>query len=291
MKLSEINIYPVKSLRGIALQEGLVEDRGLRHDRRWMLVDERRRFITQREVARMATVKIEVNENELKASCNGSGLSIPLRPKNGETANVQIWQSNVKAEVYSSEINGWFSEALGVNCRLVLMPETTKRRVSPFYAVRKFRDKVSFADGYPFLLIGEGSLEDLNKRIRECLEMELAGKVPAFQPLPEVPAFQPFPMNRFRPNFVVGGSEPFAEDKWKRIRIGSTEFHVVKPCARCVITTVDQTSGEKTGKEPLKTLSAYRSRNGKVMFGQNLIAEKAGGTVRVGDAIEILETR
>jgi uncharacterized protein YcbX len=140
--------------------------------------------------------------------------------------------------------------------------------VNPFYAVRKFRDTVSFADGYPFLLIGEASLADLNSRLSE-----------------------PVPMNRFRPNFVVSGSEPFEEDTWKRIRIGSNEFHIVKPCARCVLTTVDQTTGQKTGKEPLKTLSEYRNRNGNVLFGQNLIAETAGGTVQVGDEIEVLKRR
>jgi uncharacterized protein YcbX len=268
MILSELNIYPIKSLKGIALESAVVEDRGLRYDRRWMLVDEKRQFITQREVPRMATVKIAVGESGLDASVNGSRLTIPSEPRTGDIANVKIWSSSVKGEFYPDEINAWFSNELDMRCRLVLMPETTKRKVSPFYAVRKFKDTVSFADGYPFLLIGESSLADLNTRLEE-----------------------PVPMNRFRPNFVVAGSEPFEEDSWKRIRIGSTEFHIVKPCARCVITTVDQATGEKTGKDPLKTLSTYRNRNGKVLFGQNLIAETAGGTIRVGDAVEVIEKK
>jgi len=185
-----------------------------------------------------------------------------------ETATVKIWSSSVKGSFYPKEVDEWFSDAIGSRCRLVLMPETTKRIVSPDYAIRKFEDTVSFADGYPFLLIGEASLADLNSRLEE-----------------------PVPMNRFRPNFVVTGSEAFEEDNWKRIRIGSTEFHVVKPCARCVMTTVDQAAGQKNGKEPLKTLAAYRTRSGNVLFGQNLIAETAGGTIRVGDAVEIIERK
>ena len=266
MYISEINIYPIKSLKGISLESAIVEDRGLQFDRRWMLVDDKRQFITQREVPRMATVKIDVGPAGLSAAINGDRISVPSQPETGETANVKIWSSSVKGEFYPKEINDWFSDAIGVNCRLVLMPETTKRIVSPDYAVRRFEDTVSFADGYPFLLIGEGSLADLNSRLEE-----------------------PVPMNRFRPNFVVAGSEAFEEDTWKRIRIGATEFHVVKPCARCVITTVDQAAGEKNGKEPLKTLSEYRNRNGNVLFGQNLIADTAGGTVRVGDEVEVIE--
>ena len=268
MHLSELNIYPIKSLAGISLGSAIVEERGLQYDRRWMLVDEKRQFITQREVPRMATVKIEVGDGSLHASMNGDRIEIPAGPGTGETANVKIWSSSVKGEFYPAAVNEWFSTRLETNCRLVLMPETTKRKVSPFYAVRKFKDTVSFADGYPFLLIGEASLADLNSKLDE-----------------------PVPMNRFRPNFVVKGSGPFEEDTWKRIRIGSTEFHVVKPCARCVMTTVDQVRGEKAGKEPLRTLSSYRNRNGNVLFGQNLIADKPGGSVKVGDEVEVIERR
>jgi uncharacterized protein YcbX len=146
------------------------------------------------------------------------------------------------------------------------MPEGAHRAVSPFYAIRQFKDAVSYADGYPFMILSEASLQDLNSRLSE-----------------------PVPMNRFRPNFVVSGAEPFAEDKWKIILIGSTVFHVVKPSERCVLTTVDQEKGEKTGKEPLRTLSIFRSYKGKVLFGQNLIAENAGGVVKVGQALEVLE--
>ena len=268
MHLSEINIYPVKSLAGIRLDSALVEDRGLQFDRKWMLVDEKRQFITQREVPAMALVKIAVDDDGLTASVNGDRIRVTNDHVSGETATVKIWSSSVKGVLYPKEVDEWFSDAIGSSCRLVLMPETTKRIVSPDYAVRRFVDTVSFADGYPFLLIGEASLADLNSRLEE-----------------------PVPMNRFRPNFVVSGSEPFEEDTWKRIRIGSTEFHIVKPCARCVLTTVDQVTGIKNGKEPLKTLSSYRNRNGNVLFGQILIAESTGGTIRMGDAVEVLEKK
>jgi uncharacterized protein len=264
MHLSELNIYPVKSLKGIPLESATVEGRGLQFDRRWMLVDENNQFITQREVPQMATVKIEVGPGGMRASRNGSSIDVPAEPGTGEMETVQIWNDAVVAEFYPQQFHRWFTDAIGSECRLVSMPLTSRRELPAEFAVRS-DDVVSFADGYPFLLIGEGSLAELNSRLAE-----------------------PVPMTRFRPNFVVKGSGPFEEDTWKRIRIGEVEFHLVKPCARCVMTTVDQTSGEKTGKEPLATLSGYRNRDGKVLFGQNLIAETVGGTVRVGDEVEVL---
>lgn len=265
MNISEINIFPIKSLGGISVESAVVEDRGLQFDRRWMLIDDKRQFLTQRECSRMALLQLSVNGEQLTVTNDGRELAIPIEPATGEMASVKVWSSSVKAEVYPDEINSWFSNVLGLPCRLVRMPEASKRKVNPFYAVRKFQDTVSFADAYPFMLIGEASLADLNSKLT-----------------------QPLKMNRFRPNFVVEGSEPFAEDTWKKIRIGDAVFHVVKPCDRCVVTTVDQESGEK-GKEPLATLSTYRKKNGKVLFGQNLIADKAGGTVKVGDQVEIIE--
>ncbi|MGI8811240.1 MAG: MOSC domain-containing protein [Pyrinomonadaceae bacterium] len=268
MKLSEINIYPIKSLAGIRLESARVEARGLEFDRRWMLVDDSRTFLTQREFPVMATIKVTVDGRMLTASAGWKQIEIPFSEDNGKKTTVKIWNSSVKAEVYDDAINEWFSEALGTKCSLVAMTPSSKRIVSPFYAVRRFRDQVSFADGYPFLLIGEASLADLNSRLPE-----------------------PLPMNRFRPSFVVKGSEPFAEDKWKKIRIGKTLYHVVKQCERCVITTIDQTEGEKTGKEPLATLSGFRNQKGKILFGQNLIADEPEGTISIGEAVEIVESR
>jgi len=271
MYLSEINIYPIKSLAGISLQTSKIERRGLEFDRRWLLIDEKNKFLTQREFPKMATVKPAILNDGLQVSCDGNDLLIPYEPPNDATETVQIWSSRCRAKVYENAVNEWFSDVLQMKCRLAVMPEETQRKVNYFYAVQK-DDHVSFADGYPFLLIGENSLSDLNTRLKEDL-----------------------PMNRFRPNFVVADSEGFAEDRWKKIKIGETVFHIVKPCARCVMTTIEQTTGEKQGVEPLKTLASFRipkrSVKKKILFGQNLIAEKAGDVLRVGDKIEVLETK
>jgi uncharacterized protein YcbX len=265
--LSEINIYPIKSLKGISLENSPVEKRGLQFDRRWMLVDADKRLITQREVPGMALMGVSVGKDRLAVRFEDRSIDIPMAPTPGKSDDVGIWKNIVPADVYDRETNAWFSQALGVNCRLVAMPETTRRPIDPEYAIRP-DDVVSFADGYPFLLISEASLAELNSRL-------------------EVPV----PMNRFRPNFVVSGSGPFEEDGWKIIRIGNTVFHVVKPCARCVLTTIDQSTGIKDGKEPLKTLAEFRTEDGKVLFGQNLIAENVGGSIKVGEEVEVLERR
>jgi Uncharacterized Fe-S protein len=271
MFLSEINIYPVKSLKGISVEKARIERRGLKFDRRWMLVDEENRFLTQRQYPVMATIATAIDGECLRVSHEGNDLEIPFLPAAEKEAKVEIWSSKVKAKVYEDSINRWFSEILQTKCRLVLMPEETRRKVDYFYAA-KIDDHVSFADGYPFLLIGESSLNDLNSRLEKKV-----------------------PMNRFRPNFVVSGAEPFAEDGWKKIRIGAGIFHVVKPCARCVMTTIEQTTGVKNGAEPLKTLADFRIPKGslkkKILFGQNLIAEGEGENLRVGDRVEVLETK
>ncbi len=268
MKLSEINIYPIKSLGGISLENSVAEEKGLRLDRRWMLVDEKNNFLTQREFPKMATIGVEIRENNLSAAVDGSEILIPFAPNTENMSSVKVWSSRCRADVYGDDVNSWFSDVLQTKCKLVLMPENSRRIVSPFYAVNKYQDVVSFADGYPFLLIGENSLNDLNARLET-----------------------PLPMNRFRPNFVVAGTAPFTEDNWKKIRIGRTVFHVVKPCARCVITTIDQQTGISGGLEPLKTLASYRLKRQKILFGQNLIAENPGEEIKIGDEIEVIETK
>lgn len=271
MFLSEINVYPIKSLGGISLKSSIVQDRGLQFDRRWMLIDGKNRFLTQRDFPQMAILGVEIMKSSLAVLSGNKTLEIPVRPDTDETASVKIWSSRCRAQIYGEKVNRWFSDVLQADCKLVLMPEETRRKVNYFYAVHK-EDTVSFADGYPFILIGENSLTDLNSRLDA-----------------------PVPMNRFRPNFVVSGSDAFAEDSWKQIRIGECVFHVVKPCARCVITTIEQSSGEKRGVEPLRTLATYRipkrSLKKKILFGQNLIVETVGETVSVGDKVEIIETK
>ncbi len=291
MNISEINIYPIKSLKGISLSVSLVERRGLRFDRRWMLTDRNGMFFTQRETPRMATIEVEADRSGLTVTAHGfSSLRIPTEPDRGERQNVVVWQSTVAGEVYIGEIGEWFSEVLQRKCQLVRMPDSSKRHINPRFNTGK--DIVSFADGYPLLLIGEASLDDLNGKIAKKADESEEEPPP------------PLPMNRFRPNLVVEGSEPFEEDKWRTIRIGETLFRSTKPCERCVITTIDQVRGEFDGKEPLKALAAYRmakdllpdtyeSRGvtaNAVLFGQNLVPENPGASFRLGDEIEVIET-
>jgi uncharacterized protein YcbX len=271
MHLSEINVYPIKSLRGISLGESKVKRRGLEFDRRWMLINEKNHFLTQREFPKMATIVPEITNDGLLVSQGENKITIPFETNSNETGRVKIWSSFCRAEIYEDSVNEFFRDVLQTNCRLAQMPEDTNRKVNYFYAVQK-DDHVSFADGYPFLLVGENSLEDLNSRLEK-----------------------PLPMNRFRPNFVIKDSEAFAEDGWKKIKIGESVFDLVKPCARCVITTIEQSEGLRSGVEPLKTLASYRipkrSVKKKILFGQNLIAESGGNVLRVGDKVEVLETK
>lgn len=265
-KLAEINIYPIKSCRGISLKSANIKDRGLEYDRRWMLVDENNIFMTQRKNHTMAFINIEIKDDCLIVNRGNSDmepLSIPMN-SNDHEESVTVWDDTVNARVYNDDISGWFSDALNAKCRLVYMTDTINRFVEKPYAENN--EVVSFADGYPFLIIGQESLNFLNSKLEEKL-----------------------PMNRFRPNFVFSGGSPHVEDTWKKFKIGNNIFRAVKPCARCVITTVDQETGVQ-GKEPLKTLSTYREVNGKVLFGQNLLHEE-NGIVSVGDNFEVLESK
>ena len=263
--LSEINIYPVKSLGGISLQNSEVTDRGLKHDRRWLIINEEEKFITQRTHPQLALIKTKISGNKLilgHKTKDISPLVIPIHHESIEMVLVGIWDDLVEAHIVGKYADEWLSEALEIKCRLVYMPDETQRFVNQAYAADN--EIVSFADAYPFMMIGQSSLDDLNSRLKEKL-----------------------PMNRFRPNFVVNGVKPYDEDKWKKIRIGEVIFNLVKPCSRCVLTTVDQNTAEKN-EEPLKTLSTYRSVNNKVYFGQNLVHE-GNGVIKIGDEIEILE--
>ena len=262
--LTQINVYPVKSLGGFSAASANVEPRGLQHDRRWMLVDKKGRFLTQRALPRMALVSVGLAPDGLTLSApEMEPLQLPFEPESpARRQTVQVWASVCEAAPVGEEADGWFGEFLGVPCRLVFMPEETRRSVNPDY--RAGEGIVSFADGYPLMLLGEASLHDLNARLE-----------------------QPVPMNRFRPNLVVSGSPAYAEDGWARIRIGGVTFHGVKPCDRCSLITVDQATGEASGPEPLKTLATYRLQDQKVLFGQLLIPDGAG-IVRVGDAVEVL---
>lgn len=262
--LSEIWIYPVKSLGGIRLTSAKVMEKGLVYDRRWMLVDEEGAFMTQRVYPQMALFKVSITDDQLtvtrKESTNDTptiSFNVNLSPS-GEVIHSRVWDDGVEVIELSAEISRWFTNHLGMRCKLVSFPETHSRPVDPRYSVNG--EEVSLADAYPFLIIGQNSLDDLNARLRH-----------------------PVPINRFRPNFVFTGGEPFEEDTWREFTIGKNRFVGVKPCSRCVLTTVNQDTAEK-GIEPLLTLSTYRKRENKIYFGQNAVALDHG-EVAVGDKI------
>jgi uncharacterized protein len=267
LRLSEIWIYPIKSLGGIRLKTANVLEKGLQYDRRWMLVDESSQFLTQRVLPQMSLFKLSIDNDSLiivkkNAASKPESIRVKLEGvSTGGNIQAKIWNDDVRVTEVDPEISKWFSAQMGFLCRLVSFPEQNPRQVDPTYSVND--ENVSLADAYPFLVIGQSSLDDLNTKLAT-----------------------PVPMNRFRPNFVVTGGDPYEEDTWRNFQIGNNRFVGVKKCARCVLTTVNQDTGEK-GTEPLSTLSTYRRDNNKVNFGQNLVALDHNH-VHEGDAI-ILE--
>ncbi|MBX2946547.1 MAG: MOSC domain-containing protein [Cyclobacteriaceae bacterium] len=262
LRLSEIWIYPIKSLGGIRLDKAIVLPKGLEHDRRWMLVDEQNRFITQREHPELALFQLTINNKQLTIlhQANQQSVQFNINTHSTYAETVTIWDDQVQAFEVDQTISKWFSDQLKMKCRLMHFPETNSRPVDTAYAIKN--DQVSLADGYPFLIIGQSSLDDLNKRLPD-----------------------PISMQRFRPNFVFTGGDPYEEDHWKNFTIGEVKFVGVKNCSRCVLTTVDPKTGIK-GKEPLQTLSTYRKRNNKIYFGHNVLAVTKG-VVHAGDTIRL----
>ncbi len=261
LRLTGLNVYPIKSARGIALHESEVDSFGLRYDRRWMVVNPSGEFLSQRTYPRLALITPEIDGKTLRVTApEMPPLELSLQPKETVRSRVAVWADFCPATWLGENPADWFSEFLDCACSLVHMSDTVVRPVNPEFAPPGTR--VSFADGFPFLLISEESLADLNRRLA-----------------------QPLPMNRFRPNLVVAGGNPYGEDEWQRIEIGSIPMRVVKPCGRCVVTTTDQTTGER-GKEPIRTLATYRHRDGEVMFGQNVLHEQSG-RLRVGDPVVV----
>ncbi|MFE8597676.1 MOSC domain-containing protein [Archangium violaceum] len=265
--LTAINIYPLKSCAGLPLTRATVEPLGLQYDRRWMAVRPDGSFMTGRELPALVLVRAVPGPSGLHLSAPGMPeLEVPLPPAGAPRLDVTVWDDTCSAARAQESADRWLSEYLGEPTRLVYVDERMQRLVDPKYADPE--DRVGFADGFPLLIISEASLADLNQRLA-----------------------QPVPMSRFRPNLVVDGCEAFAEDGWKRLRIGTVELAGVKLCARCVFTTVDpETARADPQQEPLRTLATYRRvlPSKGVMFGQNVIVRRPG-EIRVGDAVEILE--
>jgi uncharacterized protein YcbX len=263
IRLSALYRYPVKSLAGESLSQARLDAFGLHRDRRWMLVDREGRFLSQRELPRMALISARLQAQGLVLQAPGNeDLSVWYPGAEAERVQVKVWNDRCLAQRVASLADAWLSDFLGQVCRLVYMPDESVRPLDPRYA--KPQDRTAFTDGFPLLLISQASLDDLNSRLAE-----------------------PLPMLRFRPNLVMEGCAPYAEDGWRRIRIGELTLRVVKPCSRCKITTVDPYTGE-SGSEPLKTLADYRRRGNEVYFGQNLLHD-GPGELALGMPVEVLE--
>ncbi|SHL49818.1 MOSC domain-containing protein [Actinacidiphila paucisporea] len=271
-RLSALNIYPVKSLRAVGTQEAVVEPWGLAEDRRWMLVDAGTdSAVTQREQPRLTLLAaLPVGGGGLRLTAPGQPPLTVVPPASGPLRTVRLFAGKVDVLPAGDEADAWFSGYLGTPVRLVHLDDPGVRRpIDPRYALPG--ETVSLADGYPLLVTTTASLDALNALIA-------AGDRAQEGPLP---------MSRFRPNVVVDGTDPWAEDGWRRVRIGQVTFRVPKPCGRCVVTTTDQDSGAR-GKEPLRTLARHRRIGSALVFGQNLVPEQSG-TLRVGDPLTTLE--
>ncbi|NEA39139.1 MOSC N-terminal beta barrel domain-containing protein [Streptomyces sp. SID11385] len=269
VSLVSVHVHPLKAARALDVSEAVVEPWGLAGDRRWMLVDGEGRQLTQREEPRLALLDVR-RQDDGGLVLSGPGHApchVPVPA--GESAVVQLFRDKVEVVPAADAASAWCAAYLRRPVRLVhLGAPATARPVDPVYA--RPGDTVSLADGYPLLLTSTASLDALNSLIA----------------VDGLSAEGPVPMNRFRPNLVVSGGAPWAEDGWERVRIGEVLFRVTKPCGRCVVTTVDQATAVR-GKEPLRTLARHRRREGKAMFGMNLVPESAG-SVRVGDRLTVV---
>ncbi|WP_175633894.1 MOSC domain-containing protein [Pedobacter ghigonis] len=265
LTLSAIYVYPIKSLGGFRLNEAHLEEKGLKYDRRWMLVNETGMFITQRKHFELALLQVSIADGKLTVVHKLTPevtISFALDEDTGEQIPVNIWDDASTGLEVNQAVSEWFSAYLQFKVKLVKMPLAEKRYVDRDYAGND--EIVSFADGYPCLMIGESALNGLNEKLQE-----------------------PVLMDRFRPNFVFTGGEAHLEDRFKSFYIGDVLFSAVKPCARCVLITINQQTGEK-GQEPLRTLAGYRTINKKIMFGQNLLPQ-AQGLIRTGDEIRVVD--
>ena len=261
MEISQLFIYPIKSLGGISLNSSLVEERGLQYDRRWMLVDQNNVFMSQRTLPKMAAFEVSIINSAIRVlnNQNNECVDIPFQPETDITKTVKVWDDTLASQVVSHLLNEWFSDQMNMQVNLVYQKEDSIRSVDKKYAVTG-REHTSFSDGYPILIISEASLDYLNEFCSEKIEMK-----------------------KFRPNIVIKDCEPFFEDNLKEIKIGDTKLQIVKPCARCQMPTLDYKTFQFS-KEPTLTLSKIRKFDNKILFGQNVVVHQTGN-ISIGDII------
>ncbi len=262
LKLSDIFIYPVKSLAGFRLESCEVDQKGFKYDRHWMIIDQDNRFLSQREIPSMSQIQTRISQDELILSIANDSVTLPLEEIEQPTIDTTIWRDRCKAHPVSREIDQWLSDYLHRDCQLVCQG-LQKRPVDSAYGTQN--DQTTFSDGFPFLIISDASLTDLNEKMQQSL-----------------------PMQRFRPNLVISDCDSFAEDYWRKIQIGAISFRLPKPCSRCSVTTIDLETGQQS-KEPLSTLNKFRKWQQAVYFGQNAIHDQTG-LLSIGDKVQIIET-
>jgi uncharacterized protein YcbX len=260
LRVAALTVYPVKSAAGIAQGAAEAGPAGLRHDRRWMVVDAAGSFMTQRELPELARIEVGVEGSALRLGAPGAAMLRVEEPRGGDGRQVEVWGDVCAAVDAGREAAAWLSALLGRALALVHLPERALRTVDERFAPGH---RVGFADAYPYLVVGEASVADVAAR---------GGA---------------FDARRFRPNIVIAGAAPFAEDGWRVIEAGGVRLELVKPCARCVIVDVDPGRGVRD-PGTLAALARYRSLGNKVLFGQNAVAA-ATGTLRVGDEVRVLE--
>ena len=261
--VSALYSYPVKSLRGHTQQRATVTAWGPDGDRRWMLVDELGQFVTQRQLPEMCRIgAVYRGDGVYLWHLSNPRVDIHVSTASAQTpCNVTVWEDRCTALDAGDAAAAWLSHQLGRPLRLCFIPDSSHRQVSRQFA--EDGDRLGFADGFPFLLCNEASLQHLSSALGRDLEMQ-----------------------RFRPNIVISGAPPFAEDRWRRILIAGVEFDLVKPCARCAIPTVNLADASRE-PDVFRVLKNHRQRDGEVFFGQNMI-HRSQGQIQLGDAVAVL---
>ncbi len=266
ISITALYIYPVKSLAGIELQESSLSEFGLDNDRRWLIVDKNGLFMSQRTTPKMATIQTALKQNNLILSHQGQEIKVPQATSTNKSMPVTVWNDSLNAQLLSDEVDEWLSEILAQTCHLVYMPSSAKRQIDEDFA--KQDQFVSFADAFPILLVSQASLDDLNQKLEAAVTI-----------------------NRFRPNIVIDGVAAFAEDNWKDFSINQMDYHMAKPCSRCIMPSINPSKGIQDNVKLLSVLNKYRKFDEKIKFGVNILYKDASKVdnqyIRVGDAVNL----
>ena len=266
IKISELYIYPVKSLAGIKLNQSQLSNFGLQNDRRWLIVDKDGLFMSQRTTPKMATIKTALHANQLVLTHNKKQMHVPLATTQSQNIKVTVWNDSLIAQRLSQDVDQWLSEILEQLCHLVYMPENAQRQIDTDFA--KKDQYVSFADAFPILLVSQASIDDLNSKLEK-----------------------PVNINRFRPNIIITGVNAFQEDIWGKFVINTINYIAAKPCSRCIMPSINQEKGIQDNVKLLSVLNKYRKFDKKIKFGVNIYYEDdkkvKNQQLTVGDAINL----